>query len=105
MGGGKKNIEYDKVCSTDGEDGTKEEADACEYQKLIVQIDCSLCFTFIVLSGIVVNALVVGLIIFAQPRYMIYSMGLFYTAGCMLLYDMIACRKACKSDRDETGDT
>lgn len=105
MGGGKKKIKHNKACSTYGNGDSKEEADTREYQKLIVQIDSSLCFTFIVLTGIAVNALVVGLTIFTQPRYMIYSMGLFYTAGCMLLYDMIACRKAAKHDRDETGDT
>lgn len=49
----------------------------------------SLCFTFIVMTGIVVNALAVGIVIFAQPRYMIYSMGLFYTAVCMMGYDLL----------------
>lgn len=48
----------------------------------------SLCFAFIVMTGIVVNALAVGIVIFAQPRYMIYSMGLFYTAMCMMGYDL-----------------
>lgn len=49
----------------------------------------SLCLTFIVMTGIIVNALTVGFVIFAQPRYMIYSMGLFYTAVCMMGYDII----------------
>lgn len=49
----------------------------------------SLCFVFIVMTGIVVNALTVGIVIFAQPRYMIYSMGLFYTAVCMMGYDLL----------------
>ncbi|MDE7133167.1 MAG: hypothetical protein K2O65_15495 [Lachnospiraceae bacterium] len=62
-------------------------------RELIGQIDCSLCFMFIVTTGIMVNALVVGLVIFAQPRYMIYGMGLFYTAGSMMGYDIINCRK------------
>ncbi|MBD5477222.1 MAG: hypothetical protein HDR17_14800 [Lachnospiraceae bacterium] len=66
-------------------------------RELIGQIDCSLCFMFIVITGIIVNALVVGLVIFAQPRYMIYGMGLFYTAGSMLGYDIIACRKELRS--------
>lgn len=49
----------------------------------------SLCFAFIVMTGIVVNALTVGIVIFAQPRYMIYSMGLFYTAVCMMGDDLL----------------
>ncbi len=52
------------------------------------QIKRSLCFVFIVMTSIVVNALVVGLFIFSQPRYMIYAMGLFYTAYAVLLYDV-----------------
>ncbi|MCM1387871.1 MAG: hypothetical protein NC231_11115 [Bacillus sp. (in: Bacteria)] len=52
------------------------------------QIDRSLSFAFIVMVCIAVNSFVVGLTIFTQPRYMIYSMGAFYTAGCMMLYDM-----------------
>ena len=61
-----------------------------ECRNRVGQIEVSLCFTFIVMVGIIVNALVVGLIIFAQSRYMIYGMGLFYLAGCMLLYDIIS---------------
>lgn len=57
------------------------------------EIGTSLCFTFIVMTGIVVNALVVGIVIFAQPRYMIYSMGLFYTAVCMMGYDILCLQK------------
>lgn len=64
-----------------------------QYRALIGQIESSLCFTFIVMTGIAVNAVVVGLVIFAQPRYMIYGMGLFYTAGCMLGYDIWRCSK------------
>lgn len=63
-----------------------------KYRELIGQIDCSLCFMFIVITGIIVNAVVVGMVIFAQPRYMIYGMGLFYTAGSMLGYDILMCR-------------
>lgn len=62
-----------------------------EYGRLIGQIEVSLCFAFVVMAGIAVNALVVGLFIFAQPRYMIYGMGLFYTAVCMLSYDIWNC--------------
>ena len=58
------------------------------------EIGTSLCFTFIVMTGIVVNALTVGFIIFAQPRYMIYSMGLFYTAVCMMGYDIVCLTRA-----------
>ncbi|MCM1156387.1 MAG: hypothetical protein NC314_05580 [Roseburia sp.] len=57
------------------------------------QIEKSLAFAFIMIIAIVVNSLVVGAIIFTQPRYMIYNMGLFYTAYAMLLYDIIQCRK------------
>lgn len=43
----------------------------------------------IVLGGIIVNSIVVGAMIFTQPRYMIYNMGLFYTALSVLLYDLL----------------
>lgn len=58
------------------------------YNRQIAQIEASLCFAFATLAGIAVNALVVGLFIFAQPRYMIYGMGLFYAAVCMMVYDI-----------------
>lgn len=74
-------------------------------RELIEQIDCSLCFMFIVVIGIIVNALVVGLVIFAQPRYMIYGMGLFYTAGSMMGYDIINCRKKYWKGKEQAGDT
>lgn len=74
-------------------------------RELIKQIDCSLCFMFIVVIGIIVNALVVGLVIFAQPRYMIYGMGLFYTAGSMMGYDIINCRKKYWKGKEQAGDT
>lgn len=57
------------------------------------QIERSLSFVFIVIVCIAVNSFAVGMTIFTQPRYMIYSMGLFYTAGCMLLYDIWKVRK------------
>jgi hypothetical protein len=62
-----------------------------KYRELMERIDRSLCFAFIVTAGIVINTLVVGMIIFTQPRYMIYGMGLFYTACCMLARDILAC--------------
>ena len=54
----------------------------------IAQIETSLSFAFVTMVGMAVNALVVGLMIFSQPRYMIYGMGLFYTARSMMLYDV-----------------
>lgn len=41
----------------------------------------------IVFLGLAVNCGVVGLTIFTQPRYMIYSMGLFYCALSVMLHD------------------
>ncbi len=58
--------------------------------------DRSMAMAEIVLGGIAVNAVVVGAMIFCQPRYMIYSMGLFYTALSMLVYDWLKDRKAWK---------
>lgn len=69
-------------------------------QEMVRQIEASLCFGFVVMTGIVVNALVVGLFIFAQPRYMIYGMGLFYTAASMLVYDILQCRQNMGKTRD-----
>ena len=63
------------------------------------QIQRTLCFTFIVIVEIVINSLVVGVTIFTQPRYMIYSMGFFYTAGCMLLYDIWQCAKMKRAEQ------
>ncbi len=60
-----------------------------EYENSIEQIGRSLTFMFIVLIAIAVNSLTVGLTIFTQPRYMLYSMGLFYAAGSMMLYDIL----------------
>ena len=65
-----------------------------EYQDRIEQIGHSLIFVFIVMTGIAVNSVAVGVTIFTQPRYMLYNTGLFYTAGCMLLYDIISLRMA-----------
>lgn len=44
-------------------------------------------FAEIVLLGLGINCGVVGVTIFTQPRYMIYSMGLFYCALAVMLYD------------------
>ncbi|MCM1175717.1 MAG: hypothetical protein NC341_11805 [Blautia sp.] len=63
---------------------------AAEYRDRIEQIGRSLTFAFIVMVGIAVNSMAVGLTIFTQPRYMLYSMGFFYTAGFMLLYDTVS---------------
>ena len=51
--------------------------------------DKTAAFTEIVFGGIAVNAMVVGAMIFCQPRYMIYSMGLFYTALSVLVYETL----------------
>jgi len=37
------------------------------------------------LGGIIINSLVVSAVIFPQARYMIYGMGLFYTALMLLI--------------------
>lgn len=44
-------------------------------------------FAELVFIGLGINCGVVGVTIFTQPRYMIYSMGLFYCALAVLLYD------------------
>lgn len=62
------------------------------YGNSIEQIERSLVFLFIVMIAIIVNSLAVGLTIFTQPRYMLYNMGLFYTAVCMMLYDFTLCK-------------
>lgn len=64
-----------------------------DYENRIEQIGRSLSFMFIVITAIAVNSLTVGLTIFTQPRYMLYSMGLFYAAGCLMLYDIVQTRK------------
>ncbi len=59
------------------------------HRKMEIQKDKTAAFTEIVFGGIAVNAMVVGAMIFCQPRYMIYSMGLFYTALSVLVYDTL----------------
>lgn len=51
--------------------------------------DETIAFAEIVLGGIIINSMVVGAMIFCQPRYMIYNMGLFYSALSVLIYDNI----------------
>ena len=46
----------------------------------------SLRFAEITFLAILINTGVVGLMIFPQPRYMIYNMGLFYTALAMMAF-------------------
>lgn len=46
-------------------------------------------FAETVLGGVIINSLVVGGMIFSQPRYMIYNMGLFYSALSVLAYDCL----------------
>ena len=42
--------------------------------------DDFLLLAFLTLSGIAINSVVTGSMIFPQPRYMCYGMGLFYLA-------------------------
>ncbi len=44
----------------------------------------ALLFGFIVATGLAINCVVTGSMIFPQPRYMCYSMGLFYMSLCLL---------------------
>lgn len=67
-------------------------SETTEYENRIEQIERSLAFVFIVMIAIIVNSLAVGLTIFTQPRYMLYNMGLFYTAVSMMLYDIYLCK-------------
>ncbi len=62
------------------------------YENRVEQIERSLVFLFIVMIAIIVNSLAVGLTIFTQPRYMLYNMGLFYTAVSMMLFDFTLCK-------------
>lgn len=41
-----------------------------------------LVMSFVVMSGLIINCVVTGSMIFPQPRYMCYSMGLFYLCLC-----------------------
>lgn len=67
-------------------------SETMEYENRIEQIERSLTFLFIVIIAIIVNSLAVGVTIFTQPRYMLYNMGLFYTAVSMVLYDIYLCK-------------
>lgn len=55
--------------------------------------DSTLTMAEIVIGGVIVNSIVVGAMIFTQPRYMIYNMGLFYTALSLLIYDLLLKKK------------
>lgn len=46
-------------------------------------------FAEVVFLAIVFNVGMVGAVIFPQPRYMIYSMGLFYTAGMLMVVNIL----------------
>ena len=46
-------------------------------------------FAEVVFLAIAFNVGMVGAVIFPQPRYMIYSMGLFYTAGMLMVVNII----------------
>lgn len=62
----------------------------------------SLIFAFIVASSIAINVVAVGIMIFAQSRYMIYNMSLFYVAFIWLIYDFISLYLK-KNDLNVTG--
>ena len=46
-------------------------------------------FAEVVFLAIAFNVVMVGAVIFPQPRYMIYSMGLFYTAGMLMVVNIL----------------
>ena len=46
-------------------------------------------FAEVVFFAIAFNVGMVGAVIFPQPRYMIYSMGLFYTAGMLMVVNIL----------------
>lgn len=46
-------------------------------------------FAEVVFLSIAFNVGMVGAVIFPQPRYMIYSMGLFYTAGMLMVVNIL----------------
>lgn len=46
-------------------------------------------FAEVVFFAIAFNVVMVGAVIFPQPRYMIYSMGLFYTAGMLMVVNIL----------------
>lgn len=54
-----------------------------------------------VFTGTLFNSIVVGAIIFPQTRYMIYNMGLFYTAFFMLFGCLLKERKSRKFNREQ----
>lgn len=76
----------------------RQEGGVAPYREMARQIEHTMTFVLIVMTGIVINSMVVGLLIFTQPRYMLYGMGLFYTAGCMLLYDVVHCHRMLREE-------
>lgn len=57
-------------------------------RKSMLKVGAAARFGEIVLGAVCINSLVVGAMIFTQPRYMIYSMGLFYLAIAVMAYEI-----------------
>ena len=60
-------------------------------------------FAEVVFLAIAFNVGMVGAVIFPQPRYMIYSMGLFYTAGMLMVGGILDKGSAAGGDRKASG--
>ena len=60
-------------------------------------------FAKVVFLAIAFNVGMVGAVIFPQPRYMIYSMGLFYTAGMLMVSGILDKGSAAGGDRKAGG--
>ena len=56
-----------------------------------------------VLLAILVNVGVAAALIFCQTRYMIYNMALFYVAGILMLWKLIAAREDMEAEKREKG--
>ena len=54
-----------------------------------------------VLTAILVNVGVTAALIFCQSRYMIYNMSLFYSAGLIMLWELIKYKKGIKNEKSE----
>ena len=50
-------------------------------------------FMFIVMAGIIINCLITGALIFPQPRYMCYGMGLVYLAALLGIYVLLRSKR------------
>ena len=55
-------------------------------------------FAEVSLGGIIINSLVVSAVIFPQARYMIYGMGLFYTAFMLLIVANVSLIRSAQKD-------